>query len=72
MIIAIANQRGGIEKQLRPRPLLQDWLGKGTRCWGSASIPREILHGLGYNLVASANIVGLQRVADAMMTQGSF
>ena len=28
--------------------------------------------GLGYDLVAGANIVGFQRVADAMMAQGIF
>ena len=27
-------------------------------------------YGLGYNLVAGANIVGFQKVADAMMAQG--
>ena len=29
-------------------------------------------YGLGYDLVAGANIVGFQRVADAMMAQGIF
>ncbi len=29
-------------------------------------------NGLGYNLVAGANIAGFQRVADAMMAQGVF
>ena len=29
-------------------------------------------YGLGYNLVAGANIVGFQKVADAMMAQGIF
>ena len=29
-------------------------------------------YGLGYNLVAGANIAGFQRVADAMMAQGIF
>ena len=29
-------------------------------------------YGLGYNLVAGANIAGFQRVADAMMAQGVF
>ena len=28
--------------------------------------------GLGYNLVAGANIAGFQKVADAMMAQGIF
>jgi glutamate dehydrogenase (NADP+) len=27
-------------------------------------------YGLGYNLVAGANIAGFQKVADAMMAQG--
>ena len=29
-------------------------------------------YGLGYDLVAGANIVGFQKVADAMMAQGIF
>ena len=29
-------------------------------------------NGLGYNLVAGANIAGFERVADAMMAQGLF
>ena len=29
-------------------------------------------YGLGYDLVAGANLVGFQRVADAMMAQGIF
>ena len=29
-------------------------------------------YGLGYNLVAGANIAGFQKVADAMMAQGIF
>ncbi|MCI8910529.1 MAG: NADP-specific glutamate dehydrogenase, partial [Oscillibacter sp.] len=29
-------------------------------------------YGLGYNLVAGANIAGFLRVADAMMAQGIF
>ena len=29
-------------------------------------------YGLGYNLVAGANIAGFQKVADAMMAQGHF
>ncbi|MEG2222798.1 MAG: NADP-specific glutamate dehydrogenase, partial [Oscillospiraceae bacterium] len=29
-------------------------------------------YGLGYNLVAGANIAGFKRVADAMMAQGAF
>ena len=29
-------------------------------------------YGLGYNLVAGANIAGFKRVADAMMEQGIF
>ena len=35
---------------------------------GSAAAAEK--YGLGYNLVAGANIVGFQKVADAMMTQG--
>ncbi len=35
---------------------------------GSAEAAKE--YGLGYNLVAGANIVGFQKVADAMMAQG--
>ena len=35
---------------------------------GSASAAEK--YGLGYNLVAGANIVGFQKVADAMMMQG--
>ena len=35
---------------------------------GSAAAAEE--YGLGYNLVAGANIVGFQKVADAMMAQG--
>ena len=29
-------------------------------------------YGLGYNLVAGANIAGFEKVADAMMTQGVY
>ena len=29
-------------------------------------------NGLGYNLVAGANIAGFERVADAMLAQGVF
>ena len=32
----------------------------------------ELAKELGYDLVAGANIVGFQRVADAMMAQGIF
>ena len=35
---------------------------------GSAAAAKR--YGLGYNLVAGANIVGFQKVADAMMAQG--
>ena len=35
---------------------------------GSAEAAEK--YGLGYNLVAGANIVGFQKVADAMMAQG--
>ena len=35
---------------------------------GSAAAAEK--YGLGYNLVAGANIVGFQKVADAMMAQG--
>ena len=35
---------------------------------GSAAAAER--YGLGYNLVAGANIVGFQKVADAMMAQG--
>jgi glutamate dehydrogenase (NADP+) len=30
------------------------------------------MYGLGYDLVAGANIAGFQKVADAMMQQGIF
>jgi glutamate dehydrogenase (NADP+) len=30
------------------------------------------MYGLGYDLVAGANIAGFQKVADAMMEQGIF
>ena len=36
---------------------------------GSTRKERE-RYGLGYNLVAGANIVGFQKIADAMMAQG--
>ena len=29
-------------------------------------------YGLGYNLVAGANLAGFKKVADAMMAQGAF
>ena len=35
---------------------------------GSAGVAER--YGLGYNLVAGANLVGFQKVADAMMAQG--
>ena len=36
------------------------------------SVEAAEMYGLGYNLVAGANIAGFQRVADAMMAQGVF
>ena len=36
------------------------------------SVEASAKYGLGYNLVAGANIAGFQRVADAMMAQGVF
>ena len=36
------------------------------------SVEASERYGLGYNLVAGANIAGFQRVADAMMAQGVF
>ena len=36
------------------------------------SVDAAEMYGLGYNLVAGANIAGFQRVADAMMAQGVF
>ena len=36
------------------------------------SVEAAEMYGLGYNLVAGANIAGFQRVADAMMAQGIF
>ena len=36
------------------------------------SVEAAETYGLGYNLVAGANIAGFQRVADAMMAQGVF
>ena len=36
------------------------------------SVEASEKYGLGYNLVAGANIAGFQRVADAMMAQGVF
>ena len=38
----------------------------------SMSVEAAEQYGLGYNLVAGANIAGFQRVADAMMAQGVF
>ena len=38
----------------------------------SMSVEAAEKYGLGYNLVAGANIAGFQRVADAMMAQGVF
>jgi glutamate dehydrogenase (NADP+) len=38
----------------------------------SMSVEAAEKYGLGYNLVAGANIAGFQRVADAMMAQGIF
>lgn len=37
-----------------------------------SSVAAAERYGLGYDLVAGANIVGFQRVADAMMAQGIF
>ena len=37
-----------------------------------ASVEAAERYGLGYNLVAGANIAGFQKVADAMMAQGIF
>ena len=38
----------------------------------AASVEAAARNGLGYNLVAGANIAGFQKVADAMMAQGIF
>ena len=38
----------------------------------NASVEAAERYGLGYDLVAGANLVGFQRVADAMMAQGVF
>ena len=37
-----------------------------------ASVEAAARYGLGYDLVAGANIAGFQKVADAMMAQGIF
>ena len=37
-----------------------------------ASVEAAERYGLGYDLVAGANIAGFQKVADAMMAQGIF
>ena len=37
-----------------------------------SSVAAAERYGLGYDLVAGANIVGFQRVADAMTAQGIF
>lgn len=37
-----------------------------------SSVKAAEQYGLGYNLVAGANIAGFQRVAEAMMAQGIF
>ena len=42
----------------------------GTRSKGAVDAAAE--YGLGYNLVAGANIAGFKRVAEAMMEQGVF
>ena len=36
------------------------------------SVDAAARNGLGYNLVAGANIAGFERVAEAMMQQGVF
>ena len=38
----------------------------------NASVEAAERYGLGYDLVAGANIAGFQKVADAMMAQGIF
>ena len=38
----------------------------------NASVEAAEKYGLGYDLVAGANLAGFQRVADAMMCQGIF
>ena len=38
----------------------------------NASVEAAERYGLGYDLVAGANIAGFQKVADAMMCQGIF
>ncbi|MBQ9512827.1 MAG: NADP-specific glutamate dehydrogenase, partial [Lachnospiraceae bacterium] len=38
----------------------------------NASVKAAEKYGLGYDLVAGANIAGFERVADAMMCQGIF
>ena len=44
------------------------WTAEEVDTNGSAAAAEK--YGLGYNLVAGANIVGFQKVADAMMAQG--
>ena len=36
------------------------------------SVDAAARYGLGYNLVAGANIAGFEKVADAMLTQGAY
>ena len=46
------------------------WLHKIMKNIYDSSVAAAERYGLGYNLVAGANIVGFQKVADAMMGQG--
>ena len=40
--------------------------------WDASAVKAAEKYGLGYNLVAGANIAGFEKVAEAMMEQGIY
>ena len=68
-----ASVKGGqMDKKLLSAEEVDKQLKQIMNTIYTMSVESAEKYGLGYNLVAGANIAGFQRVADAMMAQGIF